>query len=96
MHSNIAGSRLVWTSSAGEGRDVAPQGKRGDYVFTLGRHFSTAIAVVAMRRREQNLCGWALLMASLIVVEMPVFAQLTSGNLAGTIYDPTGAAVPGA
>jgi hypothetical protein len=34
--------------------------------------------------------------AALILLAIPSFAQLTSGNLTGTVYDPTGATVPNA
>ncbi len=38
----------------------------------------------------------ALVLLVLAALATPVFAQLTSGNLVGTVYDPTGAVVPGA
>ncbi len=34
--------------------------------------------------------------AALFVLSLPVLAQLTSGNITGTVYDPSGATVPGA
>ena len=34
--------------------------------------------------------------AVLILLSSPVLAQLTSGNISGTVFDPTGATVPGA
>ncbi len=36
------------------------------------------------------------LAAVLLVLAFPVLAQLTSGNLTGSVFDPTGAVVPGA
>ncbi len=37
-----------------------------------------------------------MLLAAVLVFSLPVLSQLTSGNITGTVYDPTGAAVPGA
>lgn len=37
-----------------------------------------------------------LSLATLLIAYLPVFGQLTSGNLTGTVYDPAGAIVPGA
>ena len=36
-----------------------------------------------------------VLLAALFIWNLPLLAQLTSGNITGTIYDPTGATVPG-
>lgn len=36
------------------------------------------------------------LLAALMLTSVPVFAQLTSGNITGTVYDQSGATVPGA
>lgn len=38
----------------------------------------------------------ALFVAALALLSVPASAQLTSGNVTGTVYDPGGAAVPGA
>src|SRR5581483_6952612 len=35
-------------------------------------------------------------LAALVLLSVPAFGQLTSGNITGTIYDPTGATIPGA
>lgn len=37
-----------------------------------------------------------VLFAAVLLASLPVFAQLTSGNLTGTVYDPTGAIIPNA
>lgn len=37
-----------------------------------------------------------LTLAALMIFNLPLSAQLTSGNLTGTVYDPAGATVPGA
>lgn len=37
-----------------------------------------------------------VLLAAILVLNLPLFSQTTSGNITGTVYDPTGAAVPGA
>ncbi|MBV9302261.1 MAG: TonB-dependent receptor [Acidobacteriaceae bacterium] len=37
-----------------------------------------------------------LLLAVSLLIAVPVFAQLTSGNITGVVYDQTGATVPGA
>jgi hypothetical protein len=37
-----------------------------------------------------------LLLAALILLSLQATAQLTSGNITGTVYDPTGASVPDA
>ncbi|MFL6354344.1 MAG: TonB-dependent receptor domain-containing protein [Bryobacteraceae bacterium] len=37
-----------------------------------------------------------LLLAASLFLTLPILGQLTSGNLTGTVYDPTGATVPGA
>src|SRR5690242_777517 len=37
-----------------------------------------------------------VVLAALIVFSLPTFAQLTSGNVTGTVFDPTSATVPGA
>ncbi len=39
---------------------------------------------------------FGLLLALSIFFTLPTLAQLTSGNITGTVYDPTGATVPGA
>ena len=39
---------------------------------------------------------FALPLAALMLLTMPAFGQVTSGNITGTIYDPAGATVPGA
>jgi len=36
-----------------------------------------------------------LVLTALFVFNLPLFSQLTSGNITGTVYDPTGATVPG-
>jgi hypothetical protein len=36
------------------------------------------------------------LVAALLLATAPAFAQLTSGNIAGSVYDPSGATIPGA
>jgi hypothetical protein len=43
--------------------------------------------------RQQQIC---LGLALALLLNLPLLAQLTSGNLTGTIYDQTGAIVPGA
>jgi hypothetical protein len=47
-----------------------------------------------MRFLRQQLLWLGL--AAALLFSLPVFAQLTSGNLTGSVYDQTGAAVPGA
>src|SRR6185437_4198480 len=37
-----------------------------------------------------------LALTALLFFSLPAFSQLTSGNITGTIYDQTGATVPGA
>ncbi len=37
-----------------------------------------------------------MLLAALVLLNLPVFAQLTSGNITGTVYDQSGATVPNA
>ncbi len=39
---------------------------------------------------------FGLVLAISCILALPTFAQLTSGNITGTVYDPTGATVPGA
>ncbi len=39
---------------------------------------------------------FAAALAALVLFSLPLFAQVTSGNVAGTVYDPTGATVPSA
>src|SRR5579875_779332 len=39
---------------------------------------------------------FALLLVTLMLLVLPAFGQLTSGNITGTVFDPTGATVPGA
>jgi hypothetical protein len=39
---------------------------------------------------------FASVIAVLMLCGVPIFGQLTSGNITGTVYDPTGATVPGA
>src|SRR2546426_5172744 len=36
------------------------------------------------------------LMAALVLVSSPVFAQITTGTVTGTVKDPTGLVIPGA
>ena len=38
----------------------------------------------------------ALPFAALMALVIPAFGQVTSGNVTGTVYDPTGATVPNA
>ena len=38
----------------------------------------------------------AVLVALLLALTAPLFAQLTSGNIVGAVYDPSGAIIPGA
>ena len=45
--------------------------------------------------RLQKLKFW-LILGALFVLSLPIFGQLTSGNIQGTVYDPSGATVPGA
>lgn len=39
--------------------------------------------------------GMGVVLAATIFFDLPAAAQLTSGNIVGTVYDPSGAAVPG-
>ena len=39
---------------------------------------------------------FAFVIAVLMLFGVPIFGQLTSGNIIGAVYDPTGATVPGA
>jgi Carboxypeptidase regulatory-like domain len=39
---------------------------------------------------------FAFVIAVLMLFGVPIFGQLTSGNITGAVYDPTGATVPGA
>ncbi|MBV8072801.1 MAG: carboxypeptidase regulatory-like domain-containing protein, partial [Acidobacteriaceae bacterium] len=38
----------------------------------------------------------AIPLAALLLLVLPAFGQLTSGNISGTVFDPTGATVPNA
>lgn len=40
------------------------------------------------------LLGLALLVTALFILNLPLSAQLTSGNIVGTVFDPSGATVP--
>ncbi len=40
--------------------------------------------------------GLGIVLAALFLSHLPLSAQLTSGNITGTVYDPTGATVPNA
>ena len=42
-----------------------------------------------------KLQGW-LVLGAFFVPTLPIFGQLTSGNIQGTVYDPSGAPAPGA
>ena len=46
--------------------------------------------------RFPRICGWLLVAAALIVSSCALFAQETTGGLAGTVKDSTGAVVSGA
>lgn len=46
-----------------------------------------------MRLLKLQLGVW---LATALVLSLPIFAQVTSGNITGTIYDQTGATIPGA
>jgi len=48
------------------------------------------------RGRAVNLILFGLLVAALIVCQMPAFAQHAAGSIAGTVADKSGAVIPGA
>ena len=47
-------------------------------------------------QRNSSIFKIGLGLIALLLFQLPVCGQLTSGNLAGTVYDPAGATVPGA
>ncbi len=55
---------------------------------------SAAIERYKQRKMMKNKLG--VLLSALMLFNLPLFSQLTSGNLTGTVYDTTGAAVPDA
>ncbi len=62
----------------------------GDFLTGAAEHASLAHAFGTL----QNKLG--LQLAALLILSLPLLSQLTSGNLTGTVYDPTGATVPAA
>jgi len=53
-------------------------------------------ALQGCRGRTANLILFGLLIAALILCQMPAFAQRAAGSIAGTVADKSGAVIPGA